>query len=415
MDETENHEFVNAAKSPHVDDAAKSQDIVHPFLQCKSCQQIFHVPRILPCGHTFCLQCIQKTTNACCILCNTEWSLPVDGSLDLKRNLVVEYFITNRSLLATCAMDNNNGHERPNFFCVDCWDALCEKCMLGHTQFNNITKHHMVKTMADINQTDIEKHVRRVKLTCLEHKDRLMEFYCTKCDKFICHTCYVLSHDKHHCMSVKEADEKLIKQLDTSIEKIQDNVNRLEEMIQIVTSSKDKLELDKKTLVETVTTLIHEAKQNLLSEYNKIVIQIDNCYEGVLELLAEKSASRKTYLERIHDETQQKLQFSRDVLSSLRKYASSMSTAVDRAALLKDKSIKELAVTLKFNHSHLLNWQMPYIAPWKSYMNRWLQSCLNALTSVGHVPRLHEQDHITITSQQARFECVHYSLIIVRT
>jgi hypothetical protein len=64
--------------------------ISNSHVECSSCLEIFIDPRILPCGHTFCLQCIIKqhcgTTGVVCALCRKPWRAPDDNINNLPKN-----------------------------------------------------------------------------------------------------------------------------------------------------------------------------------------------------------------------------------------------------------------------------------------------------------------------------------------
>ena len=70
--------------------------------ECPVCRQVFTDPRVLPCGHTFCLQCIDAWRNAKrttmkkmpCPLCRKMFLLPKSGVGGLPTNFfVVDFFL----------------------------------------------------------------------------------------------------------------------------------------------------------------------------------------------------------------------------------------------------------------------------------------------------------------------------------
>ena len=133
------------------------------------CLDVFKNPRNLPCGHTFCLQCIQKTNNQLCALCKKDWTLPDNGFQGLPKNFIVDSFITSLPSVSNCAVAGNSSHGPVEYFCLSCWEPLCVKCGQGHTQFNTITKDHVVKMMSEVDQSDVESHSRKIALLCVQH------------------------------------------------------------------------------------------------------------------------------------------------------------------------------------------------------------------------------------------------------
>ena len=98
---------------------------VNSLMECSICLQVFKDHRILPCGLTFCLPCIQKTNNRLCPLCKREWTLPTRDMRSLPKNIIVENFI--RSLPSVVG---NDSYGTVKYFCTACWDPSCEEC--GH-------------------------------------------------------------------------------------------------------------------------------------------------------------------------------------------------------------------------------------------------------------------------------------------
>ena len=73
------------------------KESITAFISCQLCQKIFDDPRILPCSHTFCLDCLKtwKTDNEpepfCCPKCRLECSAePEDLPPDFKANQMIE-------------------------------------------------------------------------------------------------------------------------------------------------------------------------------------------------------------------------------------------------------------------------------------------------------------------------------------
>ena len=189
-------------------DGATIHIAVHSLLECSICLQIFQDARSLPCGHTFCLQCIQKTNNQLCSLCKKEWSLSANGYQGPQKNFIVESIISSLPCVSQCALAESSSHGPVESFCVDCWDPLCEKCALGHNQFSRMTKTHVIKKLIDIDQSDVVQHNQKRALLCSQHKGEIIKFFCTNCKQFICSTCHVLSsHNGHRCTSVEEEDD----------------------------------------------------------------------------------------------------------------------------------------------------------------------------------------------------------------
>lgn len=82
--------------------ASKSRDDAS-LLECAICLQQYNDPRVLACGHTFCLLCLKKHAAAVrqssgvrlrCSLCNAPWIEPSVGGVDkLPSNAVLKFLL----------------------------------------------------------------------------------------------------------------------------------------------------------------------------------------------------------------------------------------------------------------------------------------------------------------------------------
>lgn len=127
-------------------------------MECGLCLDIFVDPRILNCGHTFCLRCIKQqvicgeTPNKCAI-CRQPWTIPKGGSDSLPKNYGLEAIVSAARL-----------RER---------ERIADK-----------------------------------KSCCTKHTDQKLAVYCVQCSTLACAVCGLTLHRGHPCIETREADEK---------------------------------------------------------------------------------------------------------------------------------------------------------------------------------------------------------------
>jgi len=75
--------------------------IVRELTECSICAEEFTDPRVLPCQHTFCLNCLmncardrQPRDRMRCPLCRKEFTIPDDGFSGIQKNFNMEKLVS---------------------------------------------------------------------------------------------------------------------------------------------------------------------------------------------------------------------------------------------------------------------------------------------------------------------------------
>lgn len=218
--------------------------------ECFICADVFNDSRVLPCIHTFCLHCIQRTgeqknirpgEKMSCPICREEFEIPKLGWGNLKKNFFIQRLAEIKKSIARtenkilCDVCHSNGELESNaeipsasVYCVDCEDNLCEQCHGEHRR-NKLSKGHKIAVECRI------KH-KHYGPQCDEHEMENMTKYCATCKKIICNTCSVEGHSSHSCSDVEKnaavfgkAIESYIEKADKFVEELMNNRGNLEQ------------------------------------------------------------------------------------------------------------------------------------------------------------------------------------------
>ncbi|XP_041350418.1 E3 ubiquitin-protein ligase TRIM56-like [Gigantopelta aegis] len=176
---------------------------------CSICTERFHCPKLLPCFHTFCLECLRQFVSSSskdgqflCPLCRHQVTLPEEGVTGFQTNFYIE---SRENKYAQCGGERCGVCEqRATNSCRQCEILLCDTCTGGH-RILPATRSHVLITLAD---SSTGKTVVSVQTYCEKHKDEKLRFYCMACNKTICRDCKLTHHEGHKTKDITDVVEK---------------------------------------------------------------------------------------------------------------------------------------------------------------------------------------------------------------
>jgi len=287
--------------------------------ECPICTEVYTDPRVLPCGHTFCLKCIEECgkgklpgQKVACPLCRKEFTLPSNGVSDLPKNFFVTNFLGMKELTRVesktsgceaCSGGDATEVKVATVYCVECRQKLCQDCEEAHRKFNVTRRHQRVELGDELLSLILPSD------TCEKHLGKYLEIYCFNCELVICMMCYINIHSKHNCSDVNEVADELREQMTTDVGKITSAVDRCREMLESLEKEKDKfVDKVKKTGVEIsekaeqLKQMIDVHKEKLMNELSsmkhKRMTEIDNLRE-VIEIQLSSMESYKMYVDEV--------------------------------------------------------------------------------------------------------------------
>ena len=168
-----------------------------------------------------CLKCLEKSVSSSkkfdpnCSFSRKEWKVPDEGLTDLSKNYVS--FKDSVPSTRECVLSSDGRkHGAVEYFCVDCWNALCSICRETHL-YTKVTKDHQIKSIRDLSGENIEHLRKPVSSMCSLHKTQEVIVYCKECKDVACTVCCVTKHLKHDCTELGEADTTFIKTIKKSL------------------------------------------------------------------------------------------------------------------------------------------------------------------------------------------------------
>ena len=378
-------------------------------LTCSICLDQYTNPKILPCFHTFCLDCLkgvlpevtqQGHYSLPCPTCRSPCQLPQQGIETLPPSFTINNLTEVYNLLkkvtgnrhTSCdSCDNTNAVD----YCKQCAKFLCQQCLHQHDKW--ITGHQtlgldeVVNTVYQLPQAKPE-----VTSTCTDHSEPL-KIFCERCKEFICHLCTVKKHKDHdydvindaynkHKLIIRSSLRPLIQQIDRLVEEIADLIRRRNE----ITEQGEKTK-------ETTHLVIAQMKELLDQTEKMLNEEIDVAMKHKLSVTDHQTEEAEVILDQLtecRDHIEQSLEVDtpQQVLSAKSQMTSRTESLVANAFEKTFKPLEEADITLERDCNKNIK-EIP------SYVGKINYSIapITAAISHNHIPLVDNESTVTMT------------------
>ena len=269
----------------------KSLQDLEREITCGICQEYYNDPKILPCLHYYCKQCVLRLALRTgigkpfsCPECRSEATLPEGGVDELKTA-----FFVNRLKATVSTMEQTHGKvevkcelcegssSNAKAFCRQCARFICRECVNLHKRITTFISHE-VASLDDL------KHGRAKPIPvkqpptkkCTVH-EKSLKIYCYDCDGLICRDCTVKDHRDHNFEFTKKAatDEKV--KLLNEIKPLKDLHVKLTNAIEQIQATKFEVDAQKNSAVNIIKIsfkelhdILDKREQELMEEAETI-------------------------------------------------------------------------------------------------------------------------------------------------
>ena len=310
-----------AAPTPTTQNAT-NDSYPEEVLLCPVCQRGFTNPKMLPCLHTFCQQCLADSLQRSnigngqgflCPICRYECQVPKRGVPALPHNVFYE---TLQDYLSRKGADEAAGISkkgkqceacesgaRAEKKCIECDDWMCAGCCDLHAKVKVTRSHHLVTT-GDLSSGGYDELIKDSfeSLICGKHEEPL-KLYCTElsCLTPICTVCKTtLGHDGHRAIELSDQARTDMHFIRTLLTKTQENINAVHMKIGNI-KQEDKITTNvRKKMHKEINTRLEEVLE-------KIVKQISRYAESLHEEVEKMAKEHKTELDNELETTQFKV------------------------------------------------------------------------------------------------------------
>ncbi|XP_067347635.1 tripartite motif-containing protein 16-like [Channa argus] len=234
-------------------------------LSCSICLDLLKVPVTIPCGHNYCMSCIQnywdsdnsQTTHSC-PQCRKDFTprpalvkntMLADLVEDLKK-LGLQAASSDLAGPEDVACDLCTGRKAIKS-CLVCLASYCGQHLQPHYDIAPLKKHKLVEATSKLQEN------------ICPHHDEVMKIFCRTDQQCICYLCSMDEHKGHDMVST--AAERAVKQtelgvrqqiIQQGIQHIEKEVKVLQEKVEAINCSADKAVKDSEEIFTGLITVI---------------------------------------------------------------------------------------------------------------------------------------------------------------
>ena len=186
-------------------------------ITCPVCQEHFRDPKVLPCLHYYCKECVRQlafqagpNTPFLCPECRRETLLPESDP----NQLPTAFFVKRMQELRTKIEEAQGKVEvlcemcsgaKAEAFCRQCTDFICNDCVRSHRRMKVFATHKVV-TLQELKEGGAKEFSQNETSPpmCKDHDEQL-KIYCFDCNCLICRDCIIYDHVGHKSDFVKKS------------------------------------------------------------------------------------------------------------------------------------------------------------------------------------------------------------------
>lgn len=329
------------------------KQIKEEFLVCPICIQRYSSPKLLPCLHTFCKDCLAKSlnkllddsqpevvisgdencneTSKCfsCPVCRSEIQLDIPiGNRNVQQwaevfpdNHFIESLMEKLDMHSTekhcesCSIEGQSRRNKAENWCQTCKIAFCQSCINAHNVIK-ACREHVVISLEDMRSNPMQSILStRKDIPCSYHRDKIIEFYCVDCHAAICSSCVAVQHRR--CEMVETVSDA-VQKLKPETEYVYKDLLRQREILSEWASDHSK---ELSGLADNKTHLIAELS-DVRSKINELLLNLENKLIGELEEKHKSTMNEVDVRLKDVDEMKKNVENTDNLLQNLMKFGS---------------------------------------------------------------------------------------------
>ena len=247
-------------------DLPKTLEEMEQEITCAVCHEHYREPKILPCLHYYCIECLQRLAERVgqpvpCPECRRQAAFPLNDA----RQLPTPFFV-HRMIDFYGRMEKAQGKKeaicescsggKAEAFCRHCMEFICAKCVESHGRMKAF-KGHEITSMEQLRVGGARKipAPEAPPKKCEAH-DEVVKLYCYTCSQLICRDCVIDDHADHDREFVKKAGPRCR-------EKLRESAAPLRQATAEITAAAADVQAAKREVVENLASVSKTIQQSM--------------------------------------------------------------------------------------------------------------------------------------------------------
>ncbi|XP_063416455.1 transcription intermediary factor 1-beta-like [Mytilus trossulus] len=254
------------------------------YLECNICRELFdeeeRIPRLLPCHHPFCSECLNKLGRRKdiikCPTCNAVHKMqkndPSDFPKDNTRRDLTTFLHAHSDLITLRTCNHCGNTVNVTHKCQQCNIPLCEICQRNH-KTENLTHSIILSKSETFPDDDDNLDI------CLNprHERAKLKYFCnsSNCQSSVCPSCVIDEHrdsSKHELENIEKAFKKRKKELGNGVKSLRRRISYVESTFQKVSNTlqdeRDEFNRELNAIYKRGIGVLEDRKQKVLDVFN---------------------------------------------------------------------------------------------------------------------------------------------------
>ena len=270
-------------------------DKINAQLECSICLESFTNPKLLPCFHVFCAECLEQIIEKKygdkslfnCPKCRRNTDVPDRGIASLQSDFHVDHLFEIRDTLSKanetaktqCEKCKKTGSFATGF-CQECGKFVCEKCTELHQMWDELSTHKIM-TLGEV-ETEAIKLVppKKTVVHCSKHPELELRIYCEDCQELICNDCTIKRHHGHNFDLIADTFPKHKKEIEVNLEPVREKLTLVDKSLedfatagQEIEKQGECIEVDVNKEIDELIELLGQQRHKLIGQTRQIVQQ----------------------------------------------------------------------------------------------------------------------------------------------